>query len=175
MAEFSKKYKDIISDIDSNIKDEKEREFVNKKIAEISMLHMEVINEIAGLLKNKIDIIEENQKKIQTEVSKINSKVSKIESSVTGMENDLYDDGFEFEIICPYCNSEFVADVESKSSIKCPECNNTIELDWNGGESEEKSCHGHCSSCGSRCGGDFLDEFGEDINFIDEEDDDDDM
>ena len=85
----------------------------------------------------------------------------------------MYEDGFDFEIICPYCNAEFIADVESKSNIKCPECQNTIELDWNGGE-EINPCSGHCSSCSSKCGESFFEEFGDDINLIDNETDDDD-
>ena len=165
MSELSKKYKEILNDLDNNIKDDKEREYVNKKIAEISILHMEVIEEMADILKNKIDNIEKVQKTIE-------SKINKIESSVTGIENDIYDDGFDFEIICPYCNAEFIADVESKSDIKCPECQNTIELDWNGGE-EAGGCSGHCSMCNSRCGEGFFNEFGEDINFIEEDDDED--
>ena len=38
---------------------------------------------------------------------------------------------FEFEIVCPYCNYEFIADIdEHEDEILCPECNNPIELDW---------------------------------------------
>lgn len=34
---------------------------------------------------------------------------------------------------------------DEKNEIKCPECNNIIELDWN--DEEEDCCSGHCSSC----------------------------
>jgi len=167
MAELSKRFQEIMNDIQENIKDEKELEYINKKILEISMIHMDVIDQLAYSLKNKIENIEKSQKAIE-------NKINNMQSSITGIENDIYDDGFEFEIICPYCNTEFVADVESKTEIKCPECQNVIELDWNGGE-EQNSCCGHCSSCNSRCGDSFLDEFGEDINFIEEDDEDEDM
>ncbi|MBR2241457.1 MAG: hypothetical protein IJ890_08840 [Clostridia bacterium] len=165
MTDFSKKFQEIIKDIENNITDEKQLEYVNKKITEVSMLHLSVIDELADVIKNKIDNIEKKQNLIE-------AKVSKIESSVSGIENDMYDDGFEFEIICPYCNTEFVADVESKNEIKCPECQNTIELDWNGGE-EVNPCSGHCSSCRSRCGDGFFDEFGEEFGFEEQTDDDD--
>lgn len=164
MADFSKRFNEIIKDIESNIKDEKEREYINKKIAEISLLNMEIVEEMINTFKSKIESIEKTQKSIE-------SKVDRIGASVTGIESDIYDDGFEFEIICPYCNTEFIADVESKSEIKCPECNNTIELDWNGGE-ELGQCSGHCSMCNSKCGENFLNEFGEDVNIIDDDDDD---
>ena len=38
--------------------------------------------------------------------------------------------------------------VENLKEIKCPECNNTIELDWSGDLEEGEGCSGHCSSCG---------------------------
>ena len=165
MAELSKRFQEIMNDIQKNIKDEKELEYINGKILEISMIHMDVIDQLADTLKNKVESIEKSQKSIE-------NKINNMQSSITGIENDIYDEGFEFEIICPYCNTEFVADVESKTEIKCPECQNTIELDWNGGE-EHSCCSGHCSSCNSGCGGSFFDEFGEDINFIEEENDED--
>ena len=33
--------------------------------------------------------------------------------------------------------------------IKCPECGNLIELDWNGNPDDEKDkgCGGNCSGC----------------------------
>lgn len=164
MTDFSKKFQEIINDIENNVKDEKQLEYINKKITEVSMLHLSVIDELADVIKNKIDNIEKKQDIIE-------SKVNKIESAVSGIENDMYDDGIEFEIICPYCNNTFVADVEAKTEIKCPECQNTIELDWNGGE-EMHSCSGHCSGCSSRCGESFLDEFGEEFGIDDDDDED---
>ena len=165
MTEISKRFEKIINDIENNITDEKQLEFINKKIIEVSMLHLEVIDELTDVIKNKISNIEKTQNSIE-------NKLNKMQNSISGIENDIYDEGFEFEIICPYCNTTFVADVESKTDIKCPECNNTIELDWNGGE-EFNKCSGHCSACNSRCGESFFDEFGEDINFIDDKEDDD--
>ena len=165
MADLSKKFQNIMDDIEKNINDPKELDYINKKITEISALHLNVIEELADVFKNKIENIEKSQKSIE-------AKINNMQSSITGIENDMYDEGFEFEIICPYCNTEFVADVESKTEIKCPECQNVIELDWNGGE-EQSPGSGHCSSCGSRCGESFFDEFGQDINFIDEDEDED--
>lgn len=172
MSDITKRFKNIMDDIENNISDVKEREYVNKKLVEISMLHMEIIDNMTDIIKNKIINIENNQKNIE-------SKLNIIQNSVSGIENDIYDeDGYEFEIICPYCNTEFVADVESKTDIKCPECQNIIELDWNGGDickDEINPCSGHCSRCNNGCGdSSFFDEFGEDINFIDDENDEDD-
>lgn len=142
MSDLSTRFQDIMKDIENNISNEKDLEFINKKITEISMLYMEVLSGMNEVIQNKIDNIEKVQNSIET-------KVNKIQTSIAGIENDIYDDGYDFEIICPYCNNEFTADIESKSDIKCPECQNVIELDWNG---EESGCSGSCSSCGSNCG-----------------------
>lgn len=63
-----------------------------------------------------------------------------------------FNDEFKFEFICPFCNTEFSTEVQAKTEITCPKCQNKIELDWNGGE-ENGCCSGHCSSCHNRCGG----------------------
>lgn len=153
MSDLTKKFQEIINDIESNISDPKELEYVNKKITEISMLYMEIIDNMNDVIQNKIAGIEKFQNSIET-------KVNKIQTSIAGIENDIYDEGYDFEIVCPYCNNEFTADIESKSDIKCPECQNIIELDWNNDESE--GCTGNCHSCGSHCGEMELDDFDED-------------
>jgi len=68
------------------------------------------------------------------------------------MYQDIYDDGndMDFAIICPYCNYEFDAEIDEQfNEIKCPECGNTIELDWNGNpdDDSDNGCHGGCSGC----------------------------
>lgn len=166
MSDLSKKFQDIMKDIENNISDEKELEYINKKITEVSMLYMELIDGMTEIIQNKIDNIEKVQNSIET-------KVNKIQTSIAGIESDIYEDSFDFEIVCPYCNNEFTADIESKSDIRCPECQNVIELDWNGEDSE--CCSGSCSSCGSKCGESLLNEFEEELENDDSDDDDDDM
>ena len=67
---------------------------------------------------------------------------------IDNIEKEIYaEDGFDFEIVCPYCNYEFVIDMdENQKEVKCPECNNIIELDWSGNP-EDDECTGHCSGC----------------------------
>ena len=61
-------------------------------------------------------------------------------------------EGFDFEIVCPYCEYEFIIDAdEDKNEVECPECNNTIELDWSGDLCDDEGCSGHCHGCSS-CG-----------------------
>lgn len=93
--------------------------------------------------------------------------LQKMQTMVDDFEKDIYDENdsdFDFEIICPYCNAEFFIDVdENKTEIQCPQCKNTIELDWNGDIDDESGCNGICGGCNG-CG-----------NFNDDIDEDDDM
>ena len=57
-----------------------------------------------------------------------------------------------FEIVCRYCENEFVIEAdEDKKEIECPEYKNIIELDWSGDLCEDDECSGHCHGC-SGCG-----------------------
>lgn len=160
MLELTKKYEEIMKEIENEISDEKKFQFVNKKIAEISMLQMEIVNEMVEIVKTKI----ENMENVQASIEK---KVNQIQTSIAGIESDIYEDSFDFEIVCPYCNNEFTADIESKSEIRCPECENVIELDWNA-QDGHSGCSGSCSTCSSTCGESFFSD-------MDEDDEDEDM
>lgn len=139
MAEFSEKYSKIIKDIEKSISDEKEREIVLKKVSELSFMYMDVIDRISNVNSERMDDIEKHQ-------DKLDEKIGKVKDTVDLIKKDIYEDeDYDFEIVCPYCNHEFVADVEDelKEEIECPECHNIIELDW-----DEEGCGGCCSSCG---------------------------
>ena len=112
------------------------------------MLFMEIIDNLTEKTDKKIKQIEEKQKQIE-------DKMEKVENAVDEIEKDIYvdeDGNFDFEIVCPYCNNEFIAEIDGKNEILCPECNNIIELDWN--EEDEGGCSGHCNSCHG-CSDDF--------------------
>ena len=88
------------------------------------------------------------------------NKISKMSETLNLIKKDIYEDeDYDFEIVCPYCNHEFVASVEDelKEEIECPECHNIIELDWDDDE-EDDCCSGHCHSCGSHCHGEMDEE-----------------
>ena len=102
--------------------------------------------QIENLLK-EIKELKENQKVM-------NEKMTKMQQVIDNIESDIYsDEGFDFEIVCPYCEYEFVIDAnEDKDEVECPECKNIIELDWTGDlEEEDEGCSGHCHGC-SGCG-----------------------
>ena len=80
----------------------------------------------------------------------IEAKIMKMQGVLDNIEKDIYsEDGFDFEIICPYCNYEFFIDMdENKTEVQCPECDNVIELDWSGDtEENHDSCSGSCHGC----------------------------
>ena len=127
-----------------------------------SNIEIQKIMEAIEKINYKLENIEKNQKLID-------DKLNIIQNSINGIESDIYEDEYEFEIICPYCNAEFVADITSKKDIKCPECQNIIELDWNSENDAISGCSGSCTNCGSKCGDSWLQEFEADDS--DEDDD----
>lgn len=146
MSEMSGKYKRILEDLEKNIQDPQELEFVKEKFADLAMMFIDIIDRLTNITDARIEEIEKKQKEIT-------NRINHVQAAVNGIENDIYEDegSYEFEIVCPYCNYEFTADIEDekKETIQCPECHNTIELDWNQDEYEE--CTGSCSSCASHC------------------------
>ena len=165
MANLGKEYERILSEIEQTISNEQEREIVKQKVSELSMLFINTMDNMSNMIYSKLKDMEEKQ-------NNLDSKINKLQNSIDEIENDIYDedDGeYDFEIVCPYCNNEFVTDLklmnEEKTEIRCPECNNIIELDWNDDEDEDEGCSGHCGGCHG-CGED---------DYEDEEDNEDDM
>lgn len=141
MSDLKNHYQSILTELENHFQDEEERVFVLNKFQELSMMFMDVIDRLTYLTDMRIKEVEEKQKTIE-------SQIDGVKKAVDGIENDIYeeDEPYEFEIVCPYCNKEFVADINSdeNTEIECPECHNIIELDWNG----EEECGGCCSHCG---------------------------
>lgn len=141
MSVLSENYKRIISEIEEKIQDPEELEFVKQKVTELSMLFMDIIDNLADKADEKIKQIEEKQKQIEAKMDEVENVVNEIESDIYTEEEG----NFDFEIVCPYCNYEFEAEIDGKTEIPCPECNNIIELDWN--DEEDEGCSGHCGGC----------------------------
>lgn len=102
-----------------------------------------ISKQLENILK-EIKEIKENQKSM-------NKKVEKMQQIINHIETDIYSsEGFDFEIVCPYCEYEFIIDAnEEKTEVECPECKNIIELDWSGNidECDDDHCSGHCHGC----------------------------
>ena len=142
MSDLKNHYQAILTELENHFQNEDDQAFVLSKFQELSMMFMDVIDRLTYLTDIRIKEVEEKQQEID-------NRIETVKKAVDGIENDIYEDdeAYEFEIVCPYCNYEFTADIEdeSKEEIQCPECHNAIELDWN--MEEEGGCSGSCSHC----------------------------
>lgn len=143
MQELNREYKKIIEDLEKNIPNKEQLNYVKEQIFKITSLFMEQLEKILEVNEVRFGIIEKRQE--ETDI-----KVNILEDALNDIERDIYmEEQDEFNIVCPYCNYEFTAEVdEERKEIICPECNNVIELDWN---EEEYGCSGNCSNCHEDC------------------------
>ncbi len=149
MGTIKTEYKSFLDDIEKNIKNKEDLEYIKKRFSSFLDVMLDQIDYIMDYKKEEINNLEKTQKVIE-------EKMSKMQQVIDNIEKDIYDEGFDFEITCPYCNYEFFIDVdENKTEVQCPECRNMIELDWSGdvddNPDEENNCNGDCHGC-SGCG-----------------------
>jgi len=145
MSVLSDNYKRILSELEANVSNPEELEFIKAKMSELSMIFMDVIDNLSNMADQKMKQLEEKQGQIEEKMSKVQNAVNEIETEMYSEDED----GFEFEIVCPYCSYEFVTDLNTangmRTEVQCPECSNLIELDWNEEEEESSCCGGgHC-------------------------------
>ena len=142
MAKLREEYKKFLEDIEKNLKNKEDLEYVKVRF---SMFVDKVIDEMDMLVDYKTQKMNE----IEQKQKEIDDKMNKMQQIIDNIEKDIYsDEGFDFEIICPYCDNQFVIDVdEDKTEVECPVCNNIIELDWSGEVEEDIGCNGSCSGC----------------------------
>lgn len=143
MKNIKNEYKSFLDDIEKNIKNKEDLEYIKKRFTSFLDVILEQIDHIAEYKKEEIEKLEQAQKQIE-------ERMEKMQSVLDNIERDIYaEDGFDFEIVCPYCNYEFIIDMdENKTEIECPECKNTIELDWTGDVYDEHhDCSGDCHGC----------------------------
>ena len=142
MAKLREEYNNFLKDIEKNLKNKEDLEYVKVRF---SMFVDKVIDEMDMLVNYKTQKMNELEQKQK----EIDDKMSKMQQIIDNIEKDIYsDEGFDFEIICPYCDNQFVIDVdEDKTEVECPVCNNIIELDWSGDVEEDSECNGSCSGC----------------------------
>lgn len=164
MADLSKNYNKILSDLQERIKDPKEFEYTKGKISELIVMFMDTIEKLVDSNEHQLKI-EKKVNELQKSMKRIEQDIYIDEDEVDDKENDeddcdcecgdecefcsdkMHDNDYEFEIACPYCGHEFVTgkDANLKDEIECPNCHNIIELDW------DDYCDGECGNCGSHC------------------------
>ena len=144
MGNMKQEYKKFLDDIEKNIKDKEDLDYIRKRFSSFLDVVFEDFDNITKDKENRIEELEKAQNALE-------EKVLKIQEVIDHIEKDIYsEDGFDFEIVCPYCNHEFVVDMdENQEEVKCPNCNKMIEMDWSGDlESDIGGCSGDCHSCG---------------------------
>lgn len=165
MAEISKKYQEIINELEKRISNEDDLKFIKEKFSELAFCYIDSINMLFEIEK-KQNAIDKKIKKIQNDIDNIEEDIyiDQEDDENNSLENhecnncnecdeceDDYfnDNGYEFEIRCPYCDHEFVTDesAKGKSEIICPKCHKAIELDWE----DVQECDGECMSCNHEC------------------------
>ncbi len=144
MGTLKNEYKSFLDDIEKNIKDKEDLEYIKGRFASFLDVVLDQMDYI-------MDYKEEEMAKLEDTQNKLSSQISQMQQVIDNIEKDIYtEDGFDFEIVCPYCNYEFIIDVdENKTEIECPECQNIIELDWSGDidREEDKGCSEGCHGC----------------------------
>ena len=149
MSVMSDNYKRIMTEIEEKISNPEELEFIKEKFVELSTMFVEIIDNLTEKTDAKITELEQRQQFIENKISEVQGEVNDIEDDIY-IEDD-EDSEYEFEIVCPYCNIEFVAEIDGKNEVECPECHNMIELDWNDDEDTStditNGCVGSCGSC----------------------------
>ncbi len=137
MADITKKCKEIIQELENNIKDSDDLEFAKQQVF--------------SLLESFLEEIESIQETAEKRVEKLIQNQSELDRRLSTIEKDIYEEEGDFEISCPYCNHDFLIDYdELKNEVICPECNNTIELDWNE-EHDCSCCHEDCEDDCHHC------------------------
>ena len=145
MGTLKNEYKSFLDDIEKNVKNKEDLEYVKGRFASFLDIVIDQIDYIMDYKKDEIQKLEESQ-------NQLSAKINQMQQVIDNIEKDIYaEDGFDFEIICPYCNYEFIIDVdENRTHVQCPECQNVIELDWSGEIDDEEpitGCSGNCHGC----------------------------
>ena len=142
----------MLKDMDENMSNPNDIEYAKNKMYELSMMFIDEMQNLSDKYEDRMNAVVMKQKNMD-------DKIKKIEDSIGKRQKEFYDDEidgnevFEFEIACPYCNNEFSVEVDDqKREVQCPECENLIELDWEGLE-EDGYCNGGCGHHHHDCDG----------------------
>ena len=134
--ELAKEMKQFVKDLEDNIENPKDLEYILKRSETLFDVVFNEINKIADREAEKLKEIRKKQIHNEKRMDELENKMQYLDENVDYLIKDIYgnEDG-EFKITCPYCNYEFNLDIdEDEVEILCPECKNIIELDWNDDE-----------------------------------------
>lgn len=141
MANLKKKFNEILEDLEKNIKNKEDLDYIKSQVYNISLLFLDEVDKLTELSFDRLNVMIDREK----ELSK---KIANMEKIISNLEREVFiPQECDFEIVCPYCNSEFVQDLAKgiEDEVRCPECGNMIEIDWH----ETEECCGH--DCSGEC------------------------
>ena len=96
MSELNKKIKTIINDLEKNIENKEELDYVKNQVYNVALLFVEEIDKL-------MQMIVDNGENIMQVNSNLDSRMSKIEKKLQNIEKEFFlEDEFDFEITCPY-------------------------------------------------------------------------
>ena len=134
MGILKNEYKSFLDDIEKNVKNKEDLEYVKKRFASFLDIVLDQIDYVMDYKKDEIAKLENTQNQLV-------SQINQMQEVIDHIEKDIYsEDGFDFEIVCPYCNYEFIIDVDE---------NKTEDIEGeenNHGGCQGGSCHG-CNGC----------------------------
>ena len=150
---IEKEYKKFLNDLEENLKDNPDFEYIKAKFIKLMLLFFDEIDYMREQYDEKIEKILERQ-------SYFEDKINKVEELANGIEEEMrlneevedqmitellhphlrnYDNDTECEVTCPYCGELFYIHVEGvEKEITCPYCDNPIEVDWNDSDNDKK-------------------------------------
>ncbi len=142
MANLKKRFNEILQDIEKNIQNKEDLDYIKSQVYNISLLFLDEIDKLAELNLGRLNVMIDREKELT-------KRIATMEKVINNIEKEMYiSPECDFEIICPYCNTEFTEDFSDgfKHEVRCPECDNLIELDWHD-DSCENECDGSCHKC----------------------------
>jgi len=134
--ELANEMKKFVKDLEENIKNPKDLEYILKRSETLFDVVFSEINKLADREAERLKEMRKKQKHNEKRMDELENKLHYLDENLDYLIKDIYgnEDG-EFKITCPYCNYEFNLDIdEDEVEILCPECKNIIELDWNDDE-----------------------------------------
>ena len=117
---LSSKFKEVMKNLESHIKDKKDLEYAKRQVTELTMEYLKELGKVEDNYDTKFN-------QCSQRIDELEKKIEKIDE-----DNILAEEDVDMEpITCPYCNIKFLIEYDiTQKEIKCPDCKNIIELDW---------------------------------------------
>ena len=123
MTDLKKRFNNILQDIEKNVTNKEDLDYIKTQVYNISLLFLDELDKLAEINLNRLNTMIDREKELEAKIESMEKIIDKLEKEVYSSDEDS-----DFEIVCPYCNSEFIEDFSN---------DNLIELDWNEEELED--------------------------------------